>query len=526
MRVSDGLGLEIDFIIQAFFYVRIIMGKIGAFISYNHKDKKIAEAVVESLTSLSPDQLDVFIDRSGIEGGDDYEAKISDSIQKSQWFVFICSAGGLSEKDMSWSFYEAGQFRAKLEAADLTEVIRDRMCYLYDGDRPTQLARYQGSLISTTDRSDKPLNIKDENDDSLSYENTELFDFLRLILTRSAAAPLSDLNDPNVRKRMRNSVRKITLAFVQNRVDDFIGEEVFQPRISFLVPPSSQKETDGLTPDTVVTGEFNALPTIFSIGGASTTWAEIKAIVSARTGNEMTPLWINDLEVAAKDVALGIIPKQTDFLCLGSDDKFYRPIIARNAIFRSKAKRCYVAFIPSRDRRFNLSFRTSLLLSGLILSIRFRQRVLPLIDDIGKAQGVPERKKAELLQKLQQEIVLVEAEAQEFGLKPPKDEHDEPTILEGFRDGPGKELLRQEITQWSATRMSIFDKIREAQSPAKDTTWSDVAAVVMNAFSGMKAINSAFIDNLCNELLSAEKIETLVPDKASTGTVTVSTPVP
>ena len=239
------------------------MEKIGAFISYNHKDKKIAEAVVESLTSLSSD-LSVFIDHSGIEGGDDYEAKISDSIQKSQWFIFICSGGGIAEKDMSWSFYEAGQFRAKLEAADLTKTIRDRMCFLYDGDRPSQLARYQGSLISTTDRNDILLNIEAENDDSLSYENTELFDFLKLILTRSATAPLADLYDPNVRKRMRNCVRKITLAFVRNRVDDRIGEDVFQPRISFIVPPSSQKEADGLRPTTVVTGEFNALLSIFS----------------------------------------------------------------------------------------------------------------------------------------------------------------------------------------------------------------------------------------------------------------------
>jgi hypothetical protein len=55
------------------------MAQTGVFISYNHKDKKIAEAVLESLTALSPN-LDVFIDRAGIEGGDDYEKKISESI--------------------------------------------------------------------------------------------------------------------------------------------------------------------------------------------------------------------------------------------------------------------------------------------------------------------------------------------------------------------------------------------------------------------------------------------------------------
>ena len=227
----------------------------------------------------------------------------------------------------------------------------------------------------------------------------------------------------------------------------------------------------------------------------------------------MTPLWINDLEAAARDVAFGKVPQQTDFLCLGNDDKFYRPIIARNVNFRSGAKRCYVAFIPSRDRRFNVSFRTSLLLSALILSIRFRQRVLPLVADIEKAQNLPEEKKAELLPrllpKLQQEIVLIEAEAEEFGMSTPRNEHDDPVILNGFRDGPDKELLSRQIKEWTTTRMSIFNRIRDAQDPTKkNTTWSDAADVVIRAFAGMMAINSAFIDKLCNELLYAEKIET------------------
>lgn len=216
------------------------MDKFGAFISYNHKDKKIAEALVESLTSLSPD-LEVFIDHSGIEGGDDYETKISDSILKSQWFIFICS-GGAKEKDMGWSYYEAGQFRAKLEADDQKKAIRDRMCFLYDIDRPSQLARYQGSLVSTTDRDGITLNFEAENDDSLSYENTELFDFLKIMLTRSAVSPLRDINDPNVRKLMRDGVPKITRAFVRKSIYEKIDEDVFQPRISFIVPPPSRKK--------------------------------------------------------------------------------------------------------------------------------------------------------------------------------------------------------------------------------------------------------------------------------------------
>jgi hypothetical protein len=129
------------------------------------------------------------------------------------------------------------------------------------------------------------------------------------------------------------------------------------------------------------------------------------------------------------------------------------------------------------------------------------------VDDLGKDLKYSEKKKAEFLQKLQQEIVLVEAEAEEFGLTPPKDEHDDPPLLNGFRDGPDKEFLLAEIMKWSAARMLIFDKIKEAQTPTKDTTWSDAANVVVAAFEDLKAVNSTFIDKLCNELLYAEKIE-------------------
>lgn len=81
----------------------------------------------------------------------------------------------------------------------------------------------------------------------------------------------------------------------------------------------------------------------------------------------MIPLWINDLEAAAQEVARGDVPRRTDFLCFGLDERYYRPIIARYEKFRSGAKKCYVAFIPSRDLRFNLTFK-KLLLSALILS--------------------------------------------------------------------------------------------------------------------------------------------------------------
>ena len=93
----------------------------------------------------------------------------------------------------------------------------------------------------------------------------------------------------------------------------------------------------------------------------------------------------------------------------------------------------------------------------------------------------------------------------EFGLDPPKDEHDDPPLLNSFRDGPEKDFMRAEILSWSGLRTMIFEKIAAAQSPDKDTTWSDAANAVTTTLSGMRDVNSVFIDRLCNELLYAEK---------------------
>jgi hypothetical protein len=474
---------------------------VGVFVSYNHSDMKVADALVEALTSLSP-SLDVFIDHSGLQSADDYEAKISESIGRSQWFIIICSGRGRSDKDMSWCFYEAGQFRAKLQATDLAKTVRDRICFLYDVDRPSQLGRYQGHRVSDKTRNKVALNFRLENDDSLSYEETELFEFFKTILTKSAAEPLRDLNDASVRKLMRGGVRRLTLAFADNGEDEIIDEEVFQPRISFRV---SAAEANGVKPDTPIFGEFNALPNIFSIASPNATWSDIKTRAARISPSGLAPLWIVDLENAIIQVAEGGVPHQTDFLCFGNDGKFYRPIIARNEIYKSGNKKCYIAFIPSRDRRFDLSYRTSLLLSTLILSVRFRQRVLPLVTDLNKE--IPEKRKAEILQRLSAEIILVESEAVEFGLEPPKNEYDDPPILNSFRDGEAKEFIRAEIANWSNSRAAIFEIIKAAQNPEKETSWSDAAKLVSQQLGSLRSVNGSFIDKLCRELMYAEKIE-------------------
>ena len=468
--------------------------KIGVFVSYNHRDRSVADEVVQALTSIS-EQLRVFIDHSGLEGGDDYELKLSQSLQKTRWFIIICR--GI--KDMSWCFYEAGQFRAKLAQENELEELRSRMCYLYDGERrPSQFARYQGTII-------RPL-LDIGSDDSHDYENTGLFNLFETIIKRSQPNPLRDTTDQSVRRLMRDGVRRITRAFMNT--SDVVGEIVFQPRISFELPPPGEKSLLGLTPGTPVQGYESTLRDIFGIADGETNWGEIKR--SSVSADNREARWIGDVETATAEISSKKLPTQTEALCIARDGALFRPIVARYEKYRNEAKKCHVAFIPERNRKFNLGMKTSLLLSGLILSVRFRQRILPIIDELKGLDLAASPKTLELLLNFLKELTTIETEGLEFGISAPADDRDEPALLNAFREGLVKESLRAKILAWTSARKLFFEKIVDAEKKAISP--SDAARFLLDCLDDIHQTNSIFIQRITEELLHVQRIEAAVED--------------
>ena len=116
-------------------------------------------------------------------------------------------------------------------------------------------------------------------------------------------------------------------------------------------------------------------------------------------------------------------------------------------------------------------------------------------------------KQMELLTKLQKELVSIEIEAVEFGLPVVKDEHEDPPLLNAFREGDIKEKLRDEITKWTLIRNALLDKISKARAGQNGVTPSGVAKYVIELFANMREVNSEFIEAICGELLIAERVE-------------------
>jgi hypothetical protein len=172
--------------------------RVGVFISYNHVDAQIAQEIHRCLRMLS-DRLDVFFDHTNLIGGDEYDTKIAAAIQASLWFIFLAT-GDISEKDMGWCFYEAGQFRAKLVSAKTTrDKVAERMCVLFDGDAPPrQTTKYQGIRMSPIDINGSRIEL-DRNKpsfDETKLEQTPIYNLLKALLKKSCEESLRDLSDP------------------------------------------------------------------------------------------------------------------------------------------------------------------------------------------------------------------------------------------------------------------------------------------------------------------------------------------
>ena len=207
---------------------------IGVFISYNRIDQRIANELSSCLVALS-DSLRVFIDHTSIRAGDDYEQKISQSINDRTWFIMINPGGTSSDKDLGWCFYEAGQFRNRMASHQMTDkAISERTCVVYDAYIPSQVSRYQAIRVQDRTSNDEALDLVADNS---RIENTPVYQLFTTILERSADKPLRDMSDTRVRELIRDQARRFIKAFLTEQVDTRLPEIPLQPRISLILPP-------------------------------------------------------------------------------------------------------------------------------------------------------------------------------------------------------------------------------------------------------------------------------------------------
>lgn len=482
------------------------MDQIGVFLSYNHVDHQAAHEIRRLLMQIS-DRFKVFLDHASLAGGDEYESKIAEAISGSDWFLFL-ALGDLTAKDMTWSFYEAGQFRAKLQggAKTLRDHTPERMCVLYDGDAPPRpLMQYHAIKISTRDASGRLIEL-DRNKSSfreVQLESTPIYQFLRQMVQKSGSEPLRDVGDGSVLDLLRESARAIIDAIAQLGKDQRLPEVPLQPRISFCVPLCPEG-LDDIDPNTPVRGYDQALPSVFRIAGEMTTWSAFKE--ATKLPNKATPLWLEDIETAVcKHVAANLVPPQTDMMCVLHGNMF-RPIITRFVPYQTGKREVYIIFSPvqrrplvsNRGGLFGAAEKIGLLLLSLIMAVRFRQRVLPLVDGM---ESDTANMSARLVQ-IEREIGSIEGEAQEYGFVITGDSLDlrQNSVIDVLSDAEDRKAARRFIEEYLPIRTEIVRSVQDVRDVRSATNARDVQPGVAAKLRRLRELNTPFISLLVKEL--------------------------
>lgn len=464
---------------------------VPVFISYHGKDIALASELNTSLGKLSED-FEIFFDKESIRASEDYEIRIAEAIRTAEWFLIICTGFPRRDADMMWSFFEAGQFRATLKQS-LVSHANKRIACLFDSEPPSILSKFQGVKVCGL----QPIGPKSEmlsklGKDNPQLEETPIYKLLEQMLENVPDQALRDVTAKSTKLLLREESHKLIELFEAAGSTNVIFERSLQPRISFELAPAT--ELAGSTP---VKGYDQSLRNLFGIETEETTWARLVGKCCKTNGAK--PAWLTDVELAANKIMRDEAPDYLTNKCV-LGDKIYRVHPARYEIFKNGHRAIYVVFLPTSSRPFDLTKRSSTLLSSLILSIRFREQIIPLATSLAHT---PPEALGEALQAFYRLLVSIEIEARQFGLVVDSPIPGEETPLAAvFTDNKKKKFIRESIGTWTADRELIekifVDDPVDLSSPAVAEKCSQQIIAMLD---NIRDINSRFIELIAEEQL-------------------------
>jgi hypothetical protein len=133
---------------------------------------------------------------------------------------------------------------------------------------------------------------------------------------------------------------------------------------------------------------------------------------------------------------------------------------------------------------------------------------LPFIDEL---QNLPRKKKIDGLLDLERELLEIETESQEFGLRIPKhDDDEEPPLVREFREGENQAFVRQTIQSWQISRRALADAFKSTrvtdQNADRIQAGVDGADIAVKEIQKVQQANGKLIQLVTEELLLVEKV--------------------
>jgi hypothetical protein len=264
---------------------------------------------------------------------------------------------------------------------------------------------------------------------------------------------------PNIATEIADRVKRLTIKFQEARKNDPILEKFYQVRMEIDIRdplPKNKNDIPGRSTVTAMQDTFNLLglsPDPDENGELKTTWEQMKTSIEA---NNETFAWMDKVEDDILDAAHQRNLKRPELTFRAHDGQFYRPLLARQTIFGSGARKFSVIFVRTLPRKFVGDETTSALLVGLILASRFRftfiEEAQQLMERLG--DGVTDAEFQLSCRQLLYDIERMEQESSEFGMNSPD------LFQQAF--GPeNHEIVNGFYEIWFPVRKELFTLIRQ-----------------------------------------------------------------
>jgi len=405
---------------------------VHVFISYSHEDFGIAQCLQDELTAVNPDRVRCFLDAYSIRSGEEWHSKIIANLKAADWLVFLYT--GRERRPYDFCGFEIGIFTS-VHRLDTSRKITEaaRLLCIHDTPAvPSLLSMVQNRRLRPY-QPDGALETAAELEFYVDSPMAQFFeDFyqyptsmpLRRMLKRMPGSGSQLKEMPNIATEIAERVKRLTTKFQEARKNDAIAEKFYQVRMELDVRdplPKNKNEIPGRSTVTAMQDTFNLLglsPDPDENGQLKTTWEQMKTSLEA---NNETFAWMDKVKDDILDAANQRNLRSPELTFRAHDGQFYRPLLARQTIFGSGARKFSVIFVRTLPRKFVGDETTSALLVGLILASRFRftfiEAAQELVERLG--DGVTDAEFQLSCRQLLYDIERMEQESSEFGMNNP-----------------------------------------------------------------------------------------------------------
>jgi hypothetical protein len=455
------------------------LNDVHVFISYSHEDFGIAQCLQEELTEVNPARVHCFLDAYNIRSGEEWHSKIITNLKAADWLIFLYT--GRERRPYDFCGFEIGIFTS-VHLLDTSKKITEagRLLCIHDTAAvPSLLAMVQNRRVRPYQQ-DGPFEAARETNFYLDAPLAQFFEDFYYYPDRmplhggimKKGLPLRQM--PKVATEIAERAKRLTIKFQEARKNDPISEKFYQVRMEVNIRdplPKNKTEIPGGSTIAARQDAFNLLglnPDPDENGELRITWQEMKN--SLGTNNE-TFAWMDKVQNDVLDAVHQQNLRTPELTFRAHDGQFYRPLLARQTIYGSGARKFTVIFVRTLPRKFAGDETTSALLIGLILASRFRFAFVEGAEELMAklSDRIADTEFQLSCRQLIYDIERMEHESSEFGMNSPDlfqqafgpENHE---IVNGFYEvwSPIKKDLVAIIRRWLENPTAVSrENIRE-----------------------------------------------------------------